>query len=337
MTILEYASQQRDASLKAESQWGHIIEACSTQGYYVIPAGLFRHSGGDVVITVHGYPDPMEQNRYMHRHDFFELVYVYQGSYCSRMEDRDIDMRAGDLLLLNTNVLHSPYLSSRDDIVFNILMSKQLVQDQLIPMLADNALLFSFFYNCLHSGTPVKESMLFRQVSRETIMLANQLVSEQMAHPLYYHHTMSAMIMLLLLCLSREHVMARSTIASTDDNTVFEIKLHEYLDHHLSSASLSDAAEKLTYTPAYLSRKVRQLTGITFSDLLTDYRIRKACELLRSTDLPLDAIAKAVGYVNASHFIRKFKERKGVTPGDYRKEKSSNLPAAIATQTRTDT
>ncbi len=188
-----------------------------------------------------------------------------------------------------------------------------------ILSMSDNALLFSFFYNCLHSGTPVKESLLFRHVSADTLMLADQLIDEQIGHALYYRRTMPALVVLLLLRLSREQQQSEAVGRSVDDSIVFESLLHNYLDQHLATATLSAAAEQLTYTPAYLSRKVRRQTGITFSELLTDYRIRKASELLRTTDIPMDAVAKAIGYVDASHFIRKFKECMGITPGEYRK------------------
>ncbi|MGZ0049311.1 helix-turn-helix domain-containing protein [Brevibacillus gelatini] len=48
-------------------------------------------------------------------------------------------------------------------------------------------------------------------------------------------------------------------------------------------------------------------------------RIKKAQELLENTNLPINKIAKSVGYISNSHFTSYFKKYVGVTPVEYRK------------------
>ena len=68
-----------------------------------------------------------------------------------------------------------------------------------------------------------------------------------------------------------------------------------------------------------LSSAVHLATGRTFKELLLEKRLSKGAELLRDTGLPVEDIIAAVGYENTSYFYRKFRERYGVSPRDYRR------------------
>lgn len=57
-----------------------------------------------------------------------------------------------------------------------------------------------------------------------------------------------------------------------------------------------------------------------FSDFLWNLRLEKAKELLLTTELPIDGISIAVGYLNASSFRRKFKQATGISPSQFRSE-----------------
>ena len=52
----------------------------------------------------------------------------------------------------------------------------------------------------------------------------------------------------------------------------------------------------------------KQATGTTFVSYLTRVRLAKACELLRSTDLPVGEIAARVGVSDQGYFDRQFKQ-----------------------------
>lgn len=52
--------------------------------------------------------------------------------------------------------------------------------------------------------------------------------------------------------------------------------------------------------------------------MLNDTRIYHAMELLKATSLPVQTIAKQVGYTNWSTFLRAFRKRADLTPVQYR-------------------
>ena len=62
----------------------------------------------------------------------------------------------------------------------------------------------------------------------------------------------------------------------------------------------------------------------TFKELLKRQRLMQAANLLEHTKLPITEIIERVGYDNTSYFHRKFKERHGVSPKEYRAQHQHN-------------
>lgn len=82
--------------------------------------------------------------------------------------------------------------------------------------------------------------------------------------------------------------------------------------------SLNTVAEKIFISPQYLSKVFKDETGVNFVDYVTQTRMEKAKELLIETNENIETIAGKVGYNTPHYFIKKFKERYGVTPRNYR-------------------
>lgn len=78
-------------------------------------------------------------------------------------------------------------------------------------------------------------------------------------------------------------------------------------------------AESLNISTGYLQNIYPRYFGITCLNEVIESRIQYACELLSSTHMPLSDISEECGYHNVEHFIRQFKSRMHMTPGNYRK------------------
>ncbi|MDD2457361.1 MAG: response regulator [Eubacteriales bacterium] len=94
------------------------------------------------------------------------------------------------------------------------------------------------------------------------------------------------------------------------------IKDH-YADNQLSLMAVSNHAN---VSLSYFSQIFKEETGKTFVEFLTEVRMDKAKELLRSTDRMLYDIAEQVGYENPAYFTVAFKKQVGLSPRDYRKQ-----------------
>jgi len=96
---------------------------------------------------------------------------------------------------------------------------------------------------------------------------------------------------------------------------VFEMIENEYMD----GLSLGSLAGRIFLSPNYLGQLFLKITGKTFNSYLTEFRMQKARELLKSSQLTLAVIAAKVGINDETYFCTLFKSYFGMTPGKYRK------------------
>ncbi len=93
----------------------------------------------------------------------------------------------------------------------------------------------------------------------------------------------------------------------------------KYLEvHYAEKLTLTQLADKVFVSPWYLSKLLNKFTGMSFSDLLHQARIRKAEKLLDDPSLKIQDISDLLGYYDVTHFSRIFKKMKNMSPNEYR-------------------
>ena len=92
--------------------------------------------------------------------------------------------------------------------------------------------------------------------------------------------------------------------------------MEEHLDEHLTIPALSRRA---CLSATTVKEGFRRLYGLPVHTWLRQRRMERAAELLHTTELSLEGLAKAVGYSSVSQFIAAFRQQYGLTPGQYRK------------------
>ena len=96
-----------------------------------------------------------------------------------------------------------------------------------------------------------------------------------------------------------------------------------YLEKNFDrNISLEEICEALGVSRNYFSFLFKKETGENIWSYLTEIRLKKAKELLRTTEDKTYAIAYQVGYDNPSYFSKLFKKSTGMTPNEFRKESS---------------
>lgn len=102
--------------------------------------------------------------------------------------------------------------------------------------------------------------------------------------------------------------------------------MNSYMAQHALEASFSVAkmADVLCFTSTYLSAVYKKRTGKTINKKITELRMRKAKELLVSTNIKLYEIGRLVGYNDGKYFARVFTKEIGVNPKQYREMQSGD-------------
>ena len=84
--------------------------------------------------------------------------------------------------------------------------------------------------------------------------------------------------------------------------------------------SLAGIAQRIGMSRSAFAIRFKQLVGVTPMRYITGWRMQKALELLRDTNLPLTAIALRIGYNSQAAFIRAFQREFAQNPGALRRE-----------------
>ncbi|VGO23559.1 response regulator transcription factor [Pontiella sulfatireligans] len=102
-------------------------------------------------------------------------------------------------------------------------------------------------------------------------------------------------------------------------------KIFEVLETHCADTDFSVElfAMKLNVGLRTLSRKLKALTGLTPAKMIWNVRLKKAAALLASSELRVTDIAYDVGFSDAAHFSRYFKQFYGMSPSEYRAKQTS--------------
>ncbi|MFH5182349.1 response regulator [Paenibacillus sp. TAB 01] len=105
-----------------------------------------------------------------------------------------------------------------------------------------------------------------------------------------------------------------------NDKHAYFTQLVKYIDNHYQEELyLKDLSVKFLINQVYCCQLFKKVLGKTFSGYVTDLRIKKACELLKSTELSIEEIATKVGYLDYYYFNKVFKKHCGITPTKFRK------------------
>jgi AraC-like DNA-binding protein len=111
------------------------------------------------------------------------------------------------------------------------------------------------------------------------------------------------------------------------------VKLEDFL--HLQkvyqepSYSRGDLARELGVSEAVVTRLVNGRFGKSFPQVINEKRIEDACLLLEQTAAPVSVISEQVGFNSLPSFNRVFKEITGLSPSEYRDEKSGRRAAKL--------
>lgn len=86
-----------------------------------------------------------------------------------------------------------------------------------------------------------------------------------------------------------------------------------------AAMSLEVAAGLCGLSPAWLSRRFKQVFGMNFTDYVRAYRLHLAARRIATSGVPVSKIAYGLGFSSPSHFSARFLERFGMTPSQYRR------------------
>ncbi|MCJ7834776.1 2-isopropylmalate synthase [Cuneatibacter sp. NSJ-177] len=95
----------------------------------------------------------------------------------------------------------------------------------------------------------------------------------------------------------------------------------EFIQTNYRTVTLEELARRFYLSVPYLSKYIKEKSGKTFCDTVSEIRMQRACTLLRGETISVEKVAEKVGYPSVEHFNRQFKKRYGSTPLEYRNQR----------------
>lgn len=151
-------------------------------------------------------------------------------------------------------------------------------------------------------------------------------LKELVLHMLGNHTITAADQFLLESCLYRFFsILARDSIHPVAQNrgtdSLYIRKALSYIqDNYGNPVKVSDMAEYVCIDRSYLYTLFRKHTGSSPREYLSAYRLSRAAELLKTTELPVESVAYSCGYLDTAAFGRAYKRKYRMTPLQYRRK-----------------
>lgn len=283
-----------------------------------------ENDGRNVFISRHNRYTP----GFTHKHDFFEIVYVYEGKCNQNIGLARLSFHEGDFIFIAPGVFHNIEVFDDKTAVFNILLRKATFYQMFAPLMKENDIISEFFseglynsqhinYLIFHTGGEVKR----REDEANIRKIMMQLYQEHLFHDACSDQIMIGMMTMMVGFITRYYI---SSMESSLTDHVRQAPDHflvlNYIQSNLNTVTLSGVAEHFGFSVSYCSRLIKSSTGLAFHEWKNALRMRRAERMLLNTKKTVAVISEELGYMNPETFIRCFKKFTNITPTQYRKQ-----------------
>jgi len=255
-----------------------------------------------------------------HTHNYIEMIYMCSGSTHHIIDKQEIELKEGEVLVLNQQAVQEILPAGQDDIAVNFIILPEFFDFALKLMGEEKNLLRDFVVDCLTGVGSTVSYLHFKVGDILPIqnLLENLIWTVRNKQP--NKRSINQVTMGLLFLQLLNHLERMETGEEAGERRLI-LDVLGFIEEHYRDGELSDLAALLGYDIYWLSREIKKLTGKNYTDLLQEKRLNQAAYLLEHTNMPISGIGLAVGYENMSYFHRIFRARYGVTPRGYRVNK----------------
>ena len=255
-----------------------------------------------------------------HFHNQYEIFYIIEGERQFFFNNKSYNAFAGDLTIIDTNLVHTTCSVSSDDkgynrVILYIDYEKMCEYDKKYPGLN----FVDFFhqnYGIYHLDEEQRIAFLnlYRDLRHELSKKDAGYKARMEITVLYWLYK--------LLSIKKEKLSVQPVLNTTKDTIASNVCA--FLEHnYMKNLSLEEISEELYLSKYYLCRIFKEYTGFTITEYINTYRIKKATQLLENSNESISSISVILGFESVSYFERVFKKIMNVTPLKYKKTHQS--------------
>ncbi len=151
--------------------------------------------------------------------------------------------------------------------------------------------------------------------------LLEKIIFESTSRQPYYQERISALFKECIVSIVRLVSASNDSRSDSALEAVIDY-IHKNYDGNVDNQTLADL---IGYHPYYLNKLFVRANGVSLHRYVTGYRIAVSEQLLLSTTLTVDEIARRVGFINSLSFSSAFKKKNSLTPTEFRKRFGATL------------
>ena len=255
-----------------------------------------------------------------HRHDFLEFILVLEGSGVENINGVEHRMEPGTLIFLLPYQFHAIQCSPGTEMRLYIcnfdlelLLHSQGGEYELASIVLED-------FEVLPPFVQLNKEQMEAITKIFDTMMEEYAGDARMLHILIKAKLLEALVRFDRLRYAR-HAGAQQARSDPQGRRANFWQVIHYLHlHYREDISLEQLARVFHYNVSHLSELFKRRFGQNFTHFLQSLRIRHACGLLVSTDMPVSAVAYEAGFGSFQTFSRAFLKLKGISPSVYRKQ-----------------
>ena len=260
------------------------------------------------VLYAKKYSTSNNLNSRIHFHPFTEFYYILDGVGKFSIEDKLIDVKKDDFLIINSNVGHSIYPSDKDENLIYISFGVD-----------------SIFLKILNKEESLEEDKYFykniedEKLKEEFIKAFKDIQTEFNSGADYSKSMANAKATVYVINLLRRF---KDEFTITNDIKINKQidYIKNYIDNNYSEDIKLESLSKMAYMNKFhLISEFKQSYRVTPIEYLILKRIEVTKNLLISTNHSMEEISSIVGFNSQSYFNQVFKKKVGITPSQFRK------------------
>ena len=283
---------------------------------------------GTALFPVEGCNDDLVVSPVLwHWHDDLEAAVVRRGAALLSVEGESHAIRQGDGFFINAGVLHGVFPREGECLLHSVVFHPRLVgggvdsifhQQYVQPLVLDTG------SHCvlLSQDSPGDQELL--SAVREAW---DACAGEEQGYEFTVRAAMSRLVLQLFRRSAGRPRQGPSEKALRDAERVKAML--RYIEENLGETlSVAGIARSAAVSESECLRCFRSVIGVTPIQYVKHLRVERAAALLAGTEERVADIAGRCGFGEMSYFARTFRELKGCTPSEYRRQRRSGYTRA---------
>lgn len=256
-----------------------------------------------------------------HWHEEVQFTYVLEGSMITTAQGTDYILRPGDGFFINANLAHMSRPTSSESARYLSLN----VQPSLLTLFHGSVVEQKYFFPYVNHPyfqfihlTP--DTLWQEQTLNDMLYLFHILQEQPFGYELEAYSYLLHIWRTLL-----DHLDSNPDVPHFMERA----EAHEILaylhSHYAENVTLEQIAAHVHLSKGECCRLFKSTYGCSIINHLVDYRLQESILLLSDLSLSVSRIAELCGFNSTSYYIKRFRERVGISPLRYRGRTSSTL------------